>query len=146
MTDQDVSRNAEFTLVLESLSPNTEGVFSVYPERAIGKTPVIIRVKDPDRLDYENEQMRNFEFNVVAETNSGVQIKSNVKVIVTDSNDNVPAFPEASYEFSVAEDAATGDTIAGQSRPLNPTWLVWRAALLHQGLRLGEVLRAGGDW
>ena len=111
VVDKDVSRNAEFTLTLESLTPNTQGVFSVYPERAIGKTPVIIRVADPERLDYENEDMRNFEFNVVAETNSGLQIKSNVKVIVTDSNDNIPMFPEDSYEFSVAEDAKAGELI-----------------------------------
>ena len=36
------------------MSGNADGVFYVYPERAIGKTPVIIRVRDPDRLDHEN--------------------------------------------------------------------------------------------
>ena len=111
VVDKDVSRNAEFTLTLEPLTANTAGVFSVYPERAIGKTPVIIRVKDPQRLDYENEETRSFEFNVVAETNNGFKVKSNIKVIVQDSNDNVPVFEEGGYEFSVAEDAKAGDVI-----------------------------------
>ena len=111
VVDKDVSRNAEFTLTIESLTPNTEGVFSVYPERAIGKTPVIIRVKDPERLDYEDLEKRNFEFNVVAETNSGVQVKSNVKVVVVDSNDNVPIFDEADFAFNVPEDSKAGTVI-----------------------------------
>ncbi len=39
----------------------------MYPRRAVGRTPVIIRVSDPDRLDYESEEQgRNFEFRVNA--------------------------------------------------------------------------------
>lgn len=105
VVDKDVSKNAEFSLSLEAISPNSEGVFYVYPERALGKTPVIIRVKDPERLDYENEGARNFQFNVIAETSAGIQIKSEITVVVTDSNDNIPQFTEKSYEFDVAENA-----------------------------------------
>ena len=105
VVDKDVSKNAEFSLSLEAVSPNSEGVFYVYPERALGKTPVIIRVKDPERLDYENEAARNFQFNVIAETSNGEQIKSEISVVVTDSNDNIPQFAEKSYEYTVAEDA-----------------------------------------
>jgi len=105
VVDKDVSKNAEFSLSLEAVSPNSEGVFYVYPERALGKTPVIIRVKDPERLDYENEAARNFQFNVIAEAVNGMQIKSEITVVVTDSNDNIPEFAEKSYEFNVAEDA-----------------------------------------
>ena len=43
--DRDVSRNAEFSLFLEPISPNSDQVFYVYPSKAIGKTPVIIRYK-----------------------------------------------------------------------------------------------------
>jgi len=111
VVDKDVSKNAEFSLSLEAISPNSEGVFYVYPETAIGKTPVIIRVKDPERLDYENEEARNFKFNVIAEALNGNQIKSEITVVVTDSNDNVPQFSEKSYEFNVAEDAEAGESI-----------------------------------
>jgi len=112
VVDKDVSKNAEFSLSLEAVSPNSEGVFYVYPERALGKTPVIIRVKDPERLDYENEAARNFQFNVIAETSNGEQIKSEISVVVTDSNDNIPQFAEKSYEYTVAEDAEAEYPIA----------------------------------
>ena len=71
----------------------------IITSRHSGKTPVIIRVKDPERLDYENEEARNFKFNVVAVTPSGQQVKSEIEVVVTDSNDNIPQFQEKSYEF-----------------------------------------------
>ena len=41
--DNDVSKNAEFSLRLEPVSDNSNGVFYIYPETALGKTPVIIR-------------------------------------------------------------------------------------------------------
>ena len=62
----------------------------MYPEKAIGKTPVIIRVKDPGRLDHENLEAKEFSFMVVALTADKQVVKSRVNVIVTDSNDNVP--------------------------------------------------------
>ena len=43
VVDNDVSKNAEFSLRLEPVSTNSEGVFYIYPETALGKTPVIIR-------------------------------------------------------------------------------------------------------
>ena len=52
VSDGDISNNAAYELVLENIE-NAEGVFSVYPENAVGRTPVIIRVADPARLDYE---------------------------------------------------------------------------------------------
>ena len=109
--DKDVSKNAEFRLVLEPVSGNSQDVFYIYPESAIGKTPVIIRVKNPDRLDYENEEARNFKFNVVAITPDEQLIRSAVEVIVTDSNDNIPTFAEKNYEFTVPESASAGTVI-----------------------------------
>jgi len=47
----------------------------------------------------------------VAETNAGVQIKTFINVIVTDSNDNVPIFQQNGFDFSVAEDAKAGEVI-----------------------------------
>ena len=111
VVDKDVSKNAEFRLILEPVSENSKGVFYIYPESAIGKTPVIIRVKDPERLDYEDDESRNFRFNVVALTAQGDRIKSEIEVVVTDANDNVPQFPAPSYDFSVKEDEPAGHVI-----------------------------------
>lgn len=113
VVDKDINENAEFTLTLEPVGENTAGVFSVYPPKAVGKTPVIIRVTDPHRLDYENENARQFMFNVVAQTTTGETVTSLVEVIVTDSNDNTPLFKQQSYEFSVYEDAIA-DTPVGK--------------------------------
>ena len=59
--DADTSRNAEYELVIEDVA-NSDGVFSVYPDRAVGRTPVIIRVANPEYLDYESEGGRDFSF------------------------------------------------------------------------------------
>ena len=59
VSDGDISNNAAYELVLENIE-NAEGVFSVYPESAVGRTPVIIRVADPARLDYEMDTGMNW--------------------------------------------------------------------------------------
>ena len=59
--DADTSRNAEYELVIEDVA-NSDGVFSVYPDRAVGRTPVIIRVANPEYLDHESEGGRDFSF------------------------------------------------------------------------------------
>ena len=66
VVDADVSRNAEYDLVIEDVSANSEGVFDVYPRRAVGRTPVIVRVANPDRLDYESPEGSRFVFRVNA--------------------------------------------------------------------------------
>ena len=67
-----------------------------YPTRAIGRTPVIIRVVNPDALDYELESGRSFVFkiNAVSADNSQVLSSCEIRVIVTDANDNVPIFEQ----------------------------------------------------
>ena len=48
--------------MIENVANSPEGVFSVYPDRAVGRTPVIIRVANPEYLDYESEGGRDFSF------------------------------------------------------------------------------------
>ena len=60
VSDGDISRNAEYDLVLEDIE-NSEGVFSVYPTRGTRNTPVTIRVADPSR--YINDKLtQNYFF------------------------------------------------------------------------------------
>lgn len=89
VSDGDISNNAAYELVLENIE-NAEGVFSVYPENAVGRTPVIIRVADPARLDYEMDTGRRFILKVKAMQNGEVLSSAIVTVVVRDSNDNVP--------------------------------------------------------
>ena len=85
VSDADVNLNAEYDLQIEDVK-NSLGVFSVYPRKAVGRygfnrsnlsirmnlttinfrTPVIIRVENPERLDYETEEGKNFVFKVNA--------------------------------------------------------------------------------
>ena len=112
VNDGDTSKNAEYDLVIRDIS-NSEGVFTVYPQRAIGRTPVIIRVANPDRLDYESEDGTRFSFRVEAiHPSDGRSLSSaQVSVQVIDSNDNIPVFEQENYEFFVKEDAQSGDLV-----------------------------------
>ena len=85
----------------------------MYPQRAIGRTPVIIRVANPDRLDYESEDGTRFSFRVEAiHPSDGRPLSSaEVSVQVIDSNDNIPVFEQENYEFFVKEDAQSGDLV-----------------------------------
>lgn len=61
VTDKDVGENARFTLALEDIF-GSRGVFSIFPESAVGRTPVIIKVADSSRLDFENSDASQFLF------------------------------------------------------------------------------------
>lgn len=61
VTDGDVGENARFSLALEDIF-SSRGVFSIFPETAVGRTPVIIKVADSSRLDFENPEASNFLF------------------------------------------------------------------------------------
>ena len=37
-------------------------------------------MRDPERLDYENEEAKNFKFNVVAVTPNGQEVRSAIEV------------------------------------------------------------------
>lgn len=61
VSDGDVGENARFTLALEDVS-GSRGVFSIFPETAVGRTPVIIKVADSSHLDYEDPSASSFVF------------------------------------------------------------------------------------
>jgi hypothetical protein len=111
VTDGDIANNAQYDLVLESVENAQEGVFTVYPTRAIGRTPVIIRVANPDRLDYEVEESRQFVLRVKAMQADTVLSSVLVTVLVRDANDNVPIFDQLRFDFSLREDAQSGESI-----------------------------------
>ena len=85
VSDGDISTNAAYDLVLENIENADGGVFSVYPEKAVGKTPVIIRVAHPDRLDYEKDTGRRFILMVKAMANNQVLNSAMVTVVVRES-------------------------------------------------------------
>lgn len=110
VSDGDVGENARFTLALEDIFAS-QGTFSIFPEAAVGRSPVVVKVARADRLDYENPEASNFVFKVVA-SEKGIPVASAVvNVTVTDANDNSPTFPQASYRFSVSEGVTHGHAV-----------------------------------
>lgn len=68
VNDEDVGENARFSLSLRGVRNFPSGVFTVHPVSAQGRTPVVVRVIEPNKLDYdiENEEKRRIIFDVVA--------------------------------------------------------------------------------
>ena len=115
VSDGDISKNAEYELELENIE-NSEGVFEVHPTKAVGRTPVIIRVVNPDRLDYEKEEGRSFVLKVNALQNGQLLSSAFVTILVRDANDNVPLFDRPIYRFSLREDAQSGESIGKEGK------------------------------
>ena len=104
VSDSDIGDNARFELSLQDLdlkNPAT-AAFSVTPAEAVGRTPVILKVINSNRLDFENEDKRVFEFNVVAHQ-SGVKSYSRVTLKLSDANDHHPVFDSDQYHFQIPE-------------------------------------------
>ncbi|XP_076368154.1 cadherin 74A isoform X2 [Tachypleus tridentatus] len=105
VTDNDVGDNAKFSLQLQDVQ-NSEGVFSVFPTVAVGRTPVIIRIADSSKLDYEQPDRHIFIFNVVAIQGGQSVSTASVTVTLSDANDNSPVFENEQYLFRVPENAS----------------------------------------
>lgn len=104
VNDNDVGDNAKFSLHLRNIN-NSEGVFTVYPSSAVGRTPVLIKVADASRLDYENENQREFLFYVVASQHGSEVSSATVTITLMDANDNSPVFENDQYLIQVPENA-----------------------------------------
>ncbi|RXG71807.1 Cadherin-23 [Armadillidium vulgare] len=103
VSDEDVGENARFSLHLESdhMTEKIREVFEVFPKEAVGRTPVIIKVKNGTALDFEDPLANKFLFKVVVSQNKEEISSSSVYVNVTDANDNAPMFPFPSYRYSI---------------------------------------------
>lgn len=110
VNDNDVGENARFNLILKDVY-NSEGVFSVYPVSAVGRTPVLIKVADASRLDFEDEQHRTFVFQVVATQNGSEVSSATVTVTLSDANDNPPVFENEQYVIQIPENARSGTRV-----------------------------------
>lgn len=70
VSDEDVGDNAKFILALRDAPdyPGLSRAFTVSPESAQGRVPVVIRARDTAVLDYDVDDpaRRELEFDVVA--------------------------------------------------------------------------------
>lgn len=105
--DMDMGDNSKYELSIEDIE-NSKGVFSVHPENSQGRTPIVIRVKDSTKLDYDVEDVskRVFQFYLVASVRGTPLSKSKVQVNLQDVNDNSPVFDKNEYKFKIEENLA----------------------------------------
>lgn len=113
ITDDDLGANSRYNLSLVNVQ-NSEGVFSVSPTQGEGRTPVVVKVLDTNKLDYDIDDVskRILIFDVVASVKNKAVARSRVTVHVLDANDHSPEFPKNSYRFHVPENAVIGHYIA----------------------------------
>lgn len=111
-SDDDVGDNAKFVLALRDAPgyPGISRAFSVTPEEAQGRVPVVIRPRDLQVLDYDVDDpaKRELEFDVTASVNNHVSAFSRVHIKLLDANDHSPVFSETIYKLTVREDAKIG--------------------------------------
>lgn len=111
--DKDLGANSQYNLSLRNVM-NAENVFEVSPVRGEGRTPVVVKVLDPTKLDYdvENADLRVLKFDLVATVRDLDLSKSHITVYLQDANDNGPIFSKTSYDLNVNENAEIDTKIA----------------------------------
>ncbi|XP_063973499.1 cadherin-23 isoform X2 [Diachasmimorpha longicaudata] len=113
VSDNDVGDNAKFVLALRDAPgyPGISRAFSVTPEYAQGRVPVVIKALDSKILDYdiEDPSKREMEFDVTASVGERVAAFSRIHIKLLDANDHSPKFSQPVYKLSVREDAKPGD-------------------------------------
>lgn len=110
--DKDLGANSQYNLTLKNVL-NAENVFEVSPKSGRNRTPIVVKVLDPSKLDYDidNPDLRILKFDLIASVNDISYSSANVTVYLQDINDNVPIFDKISDEFSVSENAEIGTKI-----------------------------------
>ncbi|XP_017481610.1 PREDICTED: cadherin-23, partial [Rhagoletis zephyria] len=105
--DRDMGENSRYELALRDVK-NSKGIFAVTPTEAQGRTPVVVRILNSTKLDYDvdDADLRHFEFELVAAVSGEEKSKASVQVNLQDINDNAPVFEQNTYRFVVPENAA----------------------------------------
>lgn len=111
--DRDLGVNSQYNLSLKNVL-NAENVFEVSPKSGHNRTPIVVKVLDPSKLDYdvENADLRVLKFDLIASVNGVGLSSASVTVYLQDVNDNGPIFDKLNYEFAVSENTEIETKIA----------------------------------
>lgn len=113
--DQDLGANSQYNLSIRSVL-NADNVFEVSPTYGEGRTPVVVKVTDPSKLDYDGDaERRILKFDLIASVRGMEYSKSRVTIYLQDVNDNGPIFSHSSYDLAVDESAEVDTKIANIS-------------------------------
>ncbi|XP_054716797.1 cadherin-86C-like [Uloborus diversus] len=108
--DDDQGKNGSFELVLDG----DGGTFSVQPSRGRNELMFSLLVKNFTLLDYETSDTKYLEFRVIAQETASVRPLSataEIRVKLTDANDNIPQFSSEVYNVTLPEDAPPGTVL-----------------------------------
>uniref|UniRef100_A0A336M3U9 CSON011722 protein n=1 Tax=Culicoides sonorensis TaxID=179676 RepID=A0A336M3U9_CULSO len=115
VTDLDLGDNSKYDLSLVNIH-NSEDMFTVHPKQGEGRTPIVVRVKNPSKLDYDvdDPKLREFVFDIVATSQKNKSASSKARIVINlqDMNDNSPMFEKTSYGLEIAENTDIGTKIA----------------------------------
>ncbi|XP_037531305.1 cadherin-related family member 2 [Nematolebias whitei] len=108
MTVIDPDKDVNTKLTLEG---EDKDVFSVEPSTAVSDTLVQLRVRQPEKLDFEQKQQMILQ--VIAEDMDKPSFRTiaTVTINIKDANDNSPTFPQDTYELEVPEHSPNGTTL-----------------------------------
>lgn len=114
--DKDLGANSQYNLSLRNVL-NADDVFEVSPKFGHNRTPIVVKVLDPSRLDYDVDDpaLRQLKFDIIASVNHIDYASASVTVYLQDVNDNTPKFNHIMEEVSVSENAEIGTKIANIS-------------------------------
>lgn len=114
--DADLGANSQYNLSLKNVL-NAENVFEVSPKSGHNRTPIVVKVLDASKLDYdvENSDLRVLKFDLIALVNGIGYSRASITVYLQDVNDNGPIFDRLNYEFSISENAEINQKIANLS-------------------------------
>lgn len=112
VNDKDSGVNNRYNLTISNVR-NADGVFDIFPKSSEGRTQVIVKVKDPTRLDYDvdGDDKRTFVFEIIATVNHLPVSKTLVEVHLEGVNDNFPIFDDSNYRLRVEENSDMGRKI-----------------------------------
>lgn len=111
--DEDLGSNSRYELSLRNVK-NSEGVFDVFPTQGEGKTPIVVKIMDSSKLDYDvaDKDLTVLIFDLIASVNGTDLGSTRITVRLQDSNDNSPIFSQQSYHLNVEENSKIGLSIA----------------------------------
>uniref|UniRef100_A0A3Q2U6F5 Cadherin domain-containing protein n=1 Tax=Fundulus heteroclitus TaxID=8078 RepID=A0A3Q2U6F5_FUNHE len=109
MTVKDPDRFVKTKLSLEG--PDKD-VFSVSPSVAGAESVVQLLVSQPENLDFEKKQQMILQMIAVDEDKTTFQATATVTIIIKDTNDNSPTFPQDTYKLNVSEHSPVGTEVA----------------------------------
>lgn len=112
INDRDIKNNSEYNLTISNVE-NADGIFDIIPKSGQGRTQIIVKVKNPTRLDYdvESEAERTFIFEIIATVNFIPMSKTLIEVHLDGVNDNFPMFKQSNYRLQVSENTDMGTKI-----------------------------------